>query len=148
MRTAMVLGSVLAVTTPIFADTGVDTLRFYLSKSDLVVLGEITSEPMGFVTELGFMNYVCDFRIEETLKGPKPSTETIDVSIVIFGAPEDRPPGLKKGGRCILFLKEINRGSVHFWQTADVWFGFQRPNSSMASSLKRLAEQEKAKRNE
>jgi hypothetical protein len=145
MRTAILLGLVLALAAPALADDSDDTLRFFLSKSDLVVLGEITSEPVGIVGEDGVVNYICDFRIAKVLKGKKPNKDTININIVRFeGANEDRLSELKKGGKCIIFLKNAGRGEKPVWRTADFWFGFQRPSPWMARSLKRLAEQEEA----
>src|SRR5262249_24329833 len=144
-RTAMVLGLVLALGTPAFADDSDETLRFFLSKSDLVVLGEITSKPDGIVDEKGVWNYVCDFRIAEVLKGQKPGADTIRINIVrIELNNENRLPELKKGGKCILFLKKAGVGVEPAWQSADSWFGFQRPSPWMARSLKRLAGQGEA----
>ncbi len=45
--------------------------------------------------------------------------------------PDDRPPELKKGGKCILFLKNTH-------ESADLWFAVQRPSSRMALSLARV----------
>ena len=42
---------ILALIAPAFADEGDDILQISLSKSDLVVRGEINSEPVGLVNE-------------------------------------------------------------------------------------------------
>src|SRR5262249_39193142 len=71
MRTAMGIALILALAAPAFADDSDDTLRFFLSKSDLVVVGAITSQPFGTVTEVGVVHYICDFGITQVLKGKK-----------------------------------------------------------------------------
>jgi hypothetical protein len=120
-------------------------LRFFLARSDLVVLGEIASQPVGISSEVGVVEYACDFRVAEVLKGDKPGPTTLRVMIVRFELEEgDQLPELKKGGKCILFLKRASRGDIPPWRTADFWFGVQRPNLSMGRSLKRLAEQDEA----
>src|SRR5438552_2897824 len=66
------------------ADDDDDTLRFYLSKSQLVVVGEFVSEPFGWVSEVGVIGWSAEFRIGEVLKGERPSKETISVGVVRF----------------------------------------------------------------
>jgi hypothetical protein len=140
MRTVAAIGMMLVFAAPSFADSGDDTLRSYLKKSALVVLGEITSEPIGMSTEAGVLNYICDFRIAEVLDGERPADDTIRVAIIRFeNSDADRIPELKQGSRWILFLKSAPRGATPVWETADVWFGVQRPSPWMARSLKRLS---------
>jgi hypothetical protein len=43
----------LIVSAPALAEQGDDTLRMYLSKSEVVVLGEFASEPTGASLEAG-----------------------------------------------------------------------------------------------
>ena len=142
---AVALG-VLALATSVVADDSDDTLRSYLAKSDLVVLGEITSEPSEFRKEIGIANYVCDFKVADVLKGKLLAEKTLTVKIARFERDEDdRIPELKNGGKCILFLKRAANGETPSWKTADFWFGLQRPSPWMARSLKRLAAQEGSK---
>jgi hypothetical protein len=127
----------------VLADDGDDTLRFYLSRSDVVVLGEFASELDAHTREAGVVHYGGTFRIDQLIKGKAQGERrvggTIDVHVVRFeSAPEDRLPELKKGGRCILFLKE-NKQPGSPCSTVDVWFGVQRPSPWMARSLARLA---------
>jgi hypothetical protein len=146
MRTTLALGLAVVLAAPCLGDDGDDTLNFYLSRSDLVVRGEIVSHPVGFVWQAGVANYTCDFRIAEVLKGKGPGTDTIAVMIVRFELEEgDGLPDLKKGGKGVLFLKAADGGATPAWRTADVWFGFQRPAPWMVGSLKRLAEEAEAK---
>jgi hypothetical protein len=141
MRTAIALSMVLALTAPVLADESDDTLRFYLSKSDFVVLGEITTVPFRIVEEVGVTNYYCEFRVAEILKGRKLGTDTINVDIVRFELDkQDQLSELKKNGKCILFLKNAGSGEKPTWQTADFWFGFQHPSPWMTRSVRRLVE--------
>jgi hypothetical protein len=123
------------------ADDGDDTLRLYLSKSDLVALGAIASEPGCKFDEAGVPNYLCDFKVAEVCKGDrKLEGTTIRVAVVRFEASDqDRHPLIKKDAKCILFLKGRPVGDVLHWETADFWFGVQHPSPLMARSLKRLA---------
>jgi hypothetical protein len=142
-----ILGGLLAaagLAGPVRADDGDDTLRHYLSKSDVVVLGEFTSEPIGLSHEAGLVNYQADFKIARLLKG-KPlgdrragGTIKANVARVEFG-PADKLPALKKGGNCILFLKCNDRQEPPSYITADLWFGVQPPLPSLARALARLA---------
>ncbi len=141
-----VVMGVMALATVAIADDGDETLRFYLARSDLVVLGEIASEPSEFQKEIGVANYVCDFKIAQVLKGKRPARDTITVKIVRFERDEeDRFPEVKKGSKYILFLKHAANGETPVWKTADFWFGVQRPSPWMARSLKRLAEHDAVK---
>ncbi len=148
MKSALASALFVLLAVAASADTSDDTLRFFLSKSDLVVLGEIASQPLGMSLEVGVVNYLCDFKVAEVLKGEKPGEAPLKVNIVRFEMEKaDRLPELKKGAKCILFLKKTKEGNIPAWATADFWFGFQPPSPWMAKSLKRLAEQEaKAKR--
>jgi hypothetical protein len=129
---------------PARADDGDDTLRAYLAKSDVVLLGEFTSEPESFVREAGMVHYQADFKIAQLLKG-KPLAErrvggTIKVNVVRAEfEKDDRLPELEKGGRCILFLKCNDRQPTPSYITVDLWFGVQRAWPTMAKSLARLA---------
>jgi hypothetical protein len=143
MRTFLILLGVGLIPAAATADDGDDTLRAYLAKSDVVVLGEFTSDLDGVTGEAGVVHYAADFKIARLLKGEARGERrvggTLKVTVVRFEAvPEDRTPELKKGGKAILFLK-----ATHV--TADVWFGVQRPSPWMAKSLTRLAAEKAAK---
>ena len=67
------------------ADDSDDTLQLYLSKSDLVVLGTIVTEPMGLYDEAGVPNYICEFKVSDVCKGDtKLKDTTIRVNIKRF----------------------------------------------------------------
>lgn len=147
MRMAIVPGLVLILTASVFAQGSEDNLSYFLSRSNLVVLGKITSEPARTSEEVGVVQYSCDFQIADSLSAMKPNEESIHVNITRFELDEaDRNPELKKGCKCILFLKNVGGIETPKWETFDVWFGFQRPSPSMAKTLKRLASEKPAER--
>ncbi len=129
------------------ADDGDDTLKFYLSKSPLVVVGKIVDEPQGIIDRAGQPNYVCQFSVTEVLKGDtKLVGETLGVNIVRYeGDKQDKHPLLHKNAECILFLKGVSPDRP-IWRTVDVWFGMQQPSPWMARSLARLALSEQKKK--
>ena len=147
MKIAMVLIQAYVLAAASIASADDDTLRFYLSKSDLVVFGEIASDPTRVSEEVGAVYYFCDFTISEVLKSNQPLAiaDPIHVNIIRFErAAGERDPELKKGGVCVLFLKNLGSGEQPRWETADVWFGFQRATLSLVDSLRRVVEDENA----
>ena len=138
MKLLIMLASLIVVL-PVRGDSDDDTLKSFLSKSDLVVMGKITSEPNSYIFEHGVPNYICEFRVQDVLKGnAKLKDQIIKVNIKRFGMDaKDRHPLIKKDGECILFLKSATPNTPA-WVTADFWFGVQHPSPSMAGSLKRL----------
>ena len=117
-----------------------DTLRFYLSKSELVVTGSIQSDPMGIVDRKGFVSYLCQFKVDDVQKGDA----ALKGSVIWVGidrhetGEQDKHPLIKMGGECLLFLKSSQQDSPT-WVTADSWFGIQQPGPSLSRSLRRLA---------
>jgi len=145
MKRIALLVLVCSVLTPFLAvaDSGDDTLRLYLSKSDLVILGTIVSEPMGITDESGVPNYICEFKVSDVCKGnAELKDNTIKVNIKRFEMKdEDHHPLIKKDAECILFLKQEPKGNTPTWTTSDFWFGIQHPIPWMLNSLKRLTKQ-------
>ena len=139
---ASLFAAVFFFATPVVkADNNSDnTLKFFLSKSELVVLGKITTDPDAFEDEMGVVNYTCEFKVQDVLKGDAGlKGRVIKVDIIRFERDEkDKNPLIKKGGQCILFLKS-DKQSAWSWSTADFWFGVQPPSPAMAHALKRLA---------
>jgi hypothetical protein len=125
------------------ADTDDDTLKFFLSKSELVVVGKITTEPFGLITEVGVPNYSCEFKIHEVLKGDAAlKGQVIRINIKRFERTnKDKHPLIKKDSDCIVFLNS-DRPNIPHWVTSDFWFGLQHPSESMMCSLKRLCNKE------
>ena len=122
----------------VIADDSDDTLKFYLEKSDLVVLGtiiELWGIPMhgkGVVQP-----WTYEFRVTDVLKGDNDlKGKAIKFDIPRFMKDEkDVDPLLKKGSECIVFLKDSGDSS---WETADIWFGVHYPSPTMVESIKRL----------
>ena len=139
MKLLALLFSLIAVL-PVRGDDGDDTLKSFLSKSDLVVMGKITYEPFFNSDEFGVLNYNCEFRVQDVLKGDaKLKGRVIKINIIRFEKDaKDKHPLIKKDGECILFLKRPTP-NIPEWVTTDFWFGVQHPSPWMASSLKRLA---------
>jgi hypothetical protein len=120
------------------ADHSDDTLRYYLSKTELCIVGTIASEPIGVVDEAGVVNYTCHMAVLEVLAGELKG-KAIHVNLIRRETgEEDRPPNLKKDAKCILFLKAQPR-SVPPWATVDFWFGYQPYSSTLAGAIKRVA---------
>ena len=119
-----------------------DTLKFYLSKSDCVVLGTVT-RVLCVATDPERPVYLCTIRVGEVYKGdPQMTGGVTDVSICRYEKGQrDRHPSLQEGGRCILFLKNAaNTNTVPRLRSADMWFGVQCPSAAMGSSIKRLSQ--------
>ena len=122
------------------ADDSDDTLKFYLSKSDLVVLGNIISTLGAITSESGVLNYNCKFKVADVIKGDNSlKGKIIEVCILRFEIhKKDHHPLIKKDAVCILFLKKASQGTVPAWITSDYWFSVQYPSPWMVRSLKRL----------
>lgn len=122
------------------AEESDDTLRFYLAKSELVVTGSIQSDPAGIVDKKGFVAYLCQFRVDDVLKGDaalKGTVIWVGISRHEVGE-EDKHPLIKMGGESLLFLKSSQQNSPT-WVTADSWFGIQHPGPSLSRALRRVA---------
>ena len=138
----------LALVLPGFAVAGdiEETLRFYLAKSDVVVVGEFASEPAEVMANVELRHSQADFKITEIVKWDAPDKtkvgDTIKVHILLDA--EERLPELKKGGKCMLLLKCQDLKPTPSYLTADIWFGVQRPNARLAKALAAVvAEQNK-----
>lgn len=116
------------------ADDSDDTLRFYLSKAQLVIGCEVLDEPIGLVTEAGVTNYICQVRILSVLHGAC-DKEKLRVNVVRFDGTGRIP---KQDGKCILFLRNVALDTPE-WQTADFWFGIMDYHERNAAALKRVA---------
>ena len=141
-NSALLALPLLLLCTVCAADAGDDTLKFYLSRAELVVVGTIVSEPMGTIKEVGVLDYSTDFRVKGVLKGDRDlEGNTMRINIQRFEMTEkDRNPLIKKDSGCLLFLKKESDGTRPQWTTADPWFGVQWPSPSMENALKRLSE--------
>lgn len=125
------------------ADAGDDTLKLFLDRSELVVLAKIDEDFSGNASEGGtIVAWQLKLTVVEVLKGEWDKSKQLRAEVKRFdSSPEDRLPYLKKGERCIFFLKNTNLpGKPPYWQTVDMWFGVQPGSPTMAASLKRLVE--------
>jgi hypothetical protein len=140
MRRVFALGLALGIPGLVVAGDSEESLRHFLARSDVIVLGEFATEPVGKKASEEVRHYQADFKISQVVKWDAPGEtrvgETIKVHILLDG--EERLPELKKGGKCLLFLKCHNLKPNPSYITADFWFGVQRPNAGLASSLLRL----------
>jgi hypothetical protein len=128
------------------ADDSDGTLQFYMNQSDLIVSGTIVFEPEGFATEDGVINWICKFKVKDTLHGAKIESDTIDVNIVRFEIhKKDHPAYLKKDAECILFLKNVSKTEKPSWKSVDFWFGIQPYFPMMERSIMRLSKQQAKK---
>ena len=130
-----------------FADGGDDTLKQWISKSDLIISGTIVSEPIGVTSEMGVPNYICEFKVVDVCKGDvELKGKTIKINIKRFEmVDKDHHPLIKKDDESILFLKRTPKGNKPQWETADFWFGIQHPSPWMVKSLKRCAQEPDSK---
>lgn len=120
-------------------DGGDETLRHYLSRSKVVVAGEVATEPRAVDKEAGVAGYLFEFRVSQRLAGPDVGP-AIGVRVVRHErAPEDAPARLEKGRRCILFLNPAGGGATPAWESADPWFGLQPHSDAMAAAIRRLS---------
>jgi len=122
-----------------------ESLYLFLAKSDVVALGEFTSEPVAKEANEEFHQYQADFKISQVIKWDAPGEtrvgEIIKVHILLDG--KERLPEMKKGGKCLLFLECYHLKPTPSYITADIWFGVQRPNPGLEKSLTRLAAEQK-----
>jgi hypothetical protein len=137
MRCLFVLGLSLVLPGLVVASDPEEVLRFYLARSDVVALGQFTSEPARKWANGEILHYQAEFKITQVLKWDAPGEtragETIKVHVLLDV--EERLPELKKGGKCILFLKCYGLKPNPSYITADIWFGVQRPSPGLARAL-------------
>jgi hypothetical protein len=118
---------------------GDDTLRYYLSRSKLVVAGEIKTEPERVVEGEGIVRSRFEFQVSHHIAGPStgPSIPVVVLRHERIGAGGVRP--LEKKQSCILFLNPAVDWVTPTWESADVWFGVQENSNAMHTALTRLA---------
>lgn len=121
-----------------FADDGDETMRYGLSRSEMVVAGEIRTEPARAAKGKGFVAYSFEFQVSHGIAGPSPGAR-IPVRIIRPElTAEDGPLRLNKGKRYILFLNPSADGVTPTWESADPWFGIQPESYAMHAALRRL----------
>jgi hypothetical protein len=117
-------------------------LKFWLSKSDLVVAGKFTSTTTGGKIHEFLVAHLCGVEIEEVLKGdPKLKAKNLQVNIVRPLKTElQTDVGFFKDSQCILFLKKDANGPTSFVST-EVGSVVLHPNASLVRDLKEIAGQ-------
>lgn len=142
VRASLLVALVLAMPTQSFADEGDDALRRILSKSDLVVEATVLTDPYELFLQKGdTYEYICGVQMLDALKGEKPNVELGVFSVFVIrreSSEKDRLPYLKKGSKCIFFLKNEGTEPKPSFKTVDVWFGVQPANSKLSQWIKRL----------
>ncbi|MFO0841523.1 MAG: hypothetical protein U0797_03850 [Gemmataceae bacterium] len=123
-------------------DTDDDTLRYYLSKADAVVVGKVTDglqrlgvdfEPIP-VSVIGFQ-----VKVIKSIKGKVAAKQAIMVTVTrAHDIGTSAPPN--QGEEFVLFLKS----SGDAWVSADKWFGMRPYSRTFVAHLERVKSQGKA----
>jgi hypothetical protein len=114
-----------------------DPLQLLVCKAELIVAAEITSQPVGWSTEDGVVEYVLDLKLVDRLKGSGAPRANLTVKGVrLEASPSDRLPYLVKGAKVVLFLKATKDGSLQSWETVDPYFGIQPRSEPMIRDIK------------
>ena len=138
----LLLGMPWAATGQGKPDSDDDTLRYYLSKSEAVVVGKVTDglQRIGVdfapipVSVIGFQ-----VNVTNSIKGKIAAKQTIMVTMTrALDIGTLTPP--QQGEELVLFLKS----SGDSWVSADKWFGMQPYSRTLVEHLKRVQGQAKA----
>ena len=120
-----------------------ETLEFYLSKSDHVLvvesLDDLEKKSVILSEAAHVSNVGCTFKLVQSIKGWGTGREgqTFEETISYPTNDGDRTPKIKAGQKYILFL---NTQGV-----ADLWFGIQRYSPAMAKDLARIVKESERK---
>lgn len=121
------------------ADADDDTLRHYLSKSEVVVVGQVTDGLQRIGVDFGSAYPVrvveFEFKVSDGIKGKIAAKQTINVTVT--RAVDIEPWIPRQGNRFVLFLKPSGKS----WTSADKWFGVQPHSEAFVTHLKRLRDQ-------
>jgi hypothetical protein len=137
MRRTIILAALISLSLVTLGrgDDGDETLRYYLSRSPLVVVAEIQSTVI--TGNNGVMKYSCFSTVLRVLKGNF-KDKTMRPSIERFeAATYERPAYLNWGSHCIFFLKPDAQGQL---ASVDPWFGVEPYSDRLANSLSRLSQ--------
>jgi hypothetical protein len=136
MKTCWLVVAICGLAFGAMAEPGDDTLAFFLSKAELVVVGEVQhtrSDP-----------YV-EVKVLKTIMGKLPEGQmygnTMPFRVVQPG--NENVPYFHTGAKCIFFLKAVLSDYWFALATADPWFGIQPYTKAMRDSLQRLIETRK-----
>jgi hypothetical protein len=123
-----------------------ETLKFFLSRSQYVLAGELLAEPLkqkpfrwwGDEKQPPLTVYEVRVKVLDQFQYqsvPYPHKEMTAYVLMPKGA--ERPDPLKKGVKCVLFLDWVfgGPGGPTSFITVDPWFGVQRYDPKMAERL-------------
>jgi len=110
---------------------GDDTLRFYLSKSNMVIAGEMQE---GICSTSSFQACSFSIRVDEAFKGGAVRGDIVAFQTESFWG-DYALPCHAEHAKCIVFLTP-GKETGH-WKVADPWFGMQNYSSFLATSIKR-----------
>lgn len=118
---------------------GDDTLRYYLSKSSLVVVGDIIEGPRGRMTAPGVIYFGLKLKVTKVIKGE--AEGDILVGLTRYQSTRTKlPEVLTTAGSVILFLNKSKANpKVDSWVGADPWFSIQQYDPVMERLLVRVA---------
>lgn len=128
-------------------DDGDDALRYLLSKSSLIVSGELLTDRKGYIFSNLHMHGTMDVKVLDVLAGApglRPTSNQIKVDFVRPLYTIEAEPKFLKGSKCFLFLKQSSDGKD--WSEADMWIGILPYSGSMATSLRRMWWEKQAER--
>lgn len=118
-----------------------DTLKHYLSKADVVVVGEVTDgwQRIGIHTDLPYAVRATgfEFAVSAWIKGKVAAKQTIRVTVTRAHDIEHGHWTPAQGEKLVLFL----RPSGDSWVSADQWFGAQPYSQALVEHLKRVQAQ-------
>lgn len=122
-------------------DSDDDTLKYYLSKSEAVVVGTVTDglQRIGVdftpipVNSIGF-----EIKVIDSIQGKVAAKQTMVLTVTrAFNLGQSLPP--VQGEKVVLFLK----ASGNSWVSVDKWFGMQPYSPTLVENLKRVKGQTK-----
>jgi hypothetical protein len=131
------------------------TLSYFLSRSELVVIGTITSHVIGWghgpirrpgIKQLTTTDYSVRIDIQEVLFGHPPPAKSILAQIHLRELHhESRPFQLEKDGKYLFFLAPHRKESTTkmndelvAWEGADLWFGVMPYDPALAETLRKM----------
>jgi hypothetical protein len=119
-----------------------DTLKHYLSKAEVVVVGEVTDGLQKIGVDFGSAYPVerteFEFQVSERIKGQATPKQMLRVTVARAQDLGHWMPG--PGEKLVLFLKS----SGSSWVSADKWFGAQPYSRAFVIHLKRVKIQPEA----
>jgi hypothetical protein len=122
---------------------GFDTLQFYLGKSGSVVSGTFSSSIEGGASMSLRTSYTGTFHIKDTLYGPKPAKQDIELNLGVFAGNNHPPEFIKDGSECIVFLEHKPEGKdENVWNTIDIWSGVHPYSRQLELAIKRVAKKD------